>query len=138
MNAETGKRACVNMLLSGTASGVIGAAYLAEQAGIAHVLTLDIGGTSADLALIIDGKPQFGTGETDRRLPALRAQRLRHIDRQRRRLDRLGRRLRRAQGRAGKRRLDAGPGLLWPRRHARHNHRRDGQLRLPRPYADRL
>jgi N-methylhydantoinase A len=64
MNAQTGKRACVNMLLSGTASGVIGAAYLAEQAGIANVLTLDIGGTSADLALIIDGKPQFGTGET--------------------------------------------------------------------------
>jgi N-methylhydantoinase A len=63
MNAETGKRACVNMLLSGTASGVIGAAYLAEQAGIGNVLTLDIGGTSADLALIIGGKPQFGTGE---------------------------------------------------------------------------
>jgi N-methylhydantoinase A len=63
MNAETGKRACVNMLLSGTASGVIGAAYLAEEAGIGNVLTLDIGGTSADLALIIDGKPQFGTGE---------------------------------------------------------------------------
>ena len=27
------------------------------------MLTLDIGGTSADLALIIDGEPQFGTGE---------------------------------------------------------------------------
>jgi N-methylhydantoinase A len=63
MNAPTGKRACVNMLLSGTASGVIGAAWLAEQAGVGNVLTLDIGGTSADLALIIDGQPQFGTGE---------------------------------------------------------------------------
>lgn len=63
MNAQTGKRACVNMLLSGTASGVIGASWLAEQAGIGNILTLDIGGTSADLALIIDGKPQFGTGE---------------------------------------------------------------------------
>ncbi|KRE00396.1 hydantoinase [Bosea sp. Root381] len=63
MNAQTGKRACVNMLLSGTASGVIGAAWLAEQAGIGNILTLDIGGTSADLALIIDGRPQFGTGE---------------------------------------------------------------------------
>jgi N-methylhydantoinase A len=51
------------MLLSGTASGVMGAAYLAEAAGVANVLTLDIGGTSADLALIIDGQPQFGTGE---------------------------------------------------------------------------
>lgn len=63
MNAQTGKRACVNMLLSGTASGVMGAAWLAQQAGIDNILTLDIGGTSADLALIIDGKPQFGTGE---------------------------------------------------------------------------
>lgn len=63
MNVEAGKNACVSMLLSGTASGVIGASYLAEQAGVGNVLTLDIGGTSADLALIIDGKPQFGTGE---------------------------------------------------------------------------
>lgn len=63
MNVEAGKTSCVNMLLSGTASGVIGAAYLAEQAEVADVLTLDIGGTSADLALIIGGKPQFGIGE---------------------------------------------------------------------------
>lgn len=63
MNVEAGKNACVSMLLSGTASGVIGASYLAGQAGIGDVLTLDIGGTSADLALIIDGQPQFGTGE---------------------------------------------------------------------------
>ncbi|TIR87778.1 hydantoinase/oxoprolinase family protein, partial [Mesorhizobium sp.] len=58
-----GKRACVNMLLSGTASGVIGASWLARQAGEDKVLTLDIGGTSADFALIINGEPQFGTGE---------------------------------------------------------------------------
>lgn len=63
MNAAEGKRACVNMLLSGTASGVIGAAWLARQAGESRILTLDIGGTSADFALIIDGKPQFGSGE---------------------------------------------------------------------------
>ncbi|TPN37984.1 hydantoinase/oxoprolinase family protein [Mesorhizobium sp. B2-3-3] len=63
MNAAEGKRACVNMLLSGTASGVIGASWLARQAGEDKVLTLDIGGTSADFALIIGGKAQFGTGE---------------------------------------------------------------------------
>lgn len=63
MNAAEGKRACVNMLLSGTASGVIGAAWLARQAGEMRVLTLDIGGTSADFALIIDGQAQFGSGE---------------------------------------------------------------------------
>ena len=64
MNVALGKTACVNVLLSGTASGVMGAAFLARQAGIANVLTLDIGGTSADVALVVDGQPQFGMGET--------------------------------------------------------------------------
>lgn len=63
MSAAAGKSACVNMLLSGTASGVMGAAHLAREAGAGDVLTLDIGGTSADLALIVDGQPQFGSGE---------------------------------------------------------------------------
>ena len=63
MNADAGKTACVSMLLSGTASGVMGAAFLAKDAGIPNVLTLDVGGTSADLALIVEGKPQFGSGE---------------------------------------------------------------------------
>ncbi len=64
MSAALGRTACVNMVLSGTASGVIGASFLARQAGIANVLTLDIGGTSADVALVIGGEPQFGMGET--------------------------------------------------------------------------
>lgn len=63
MQVGLGKTACVDMLLSGTASGVTGAAFLARQAGIANALTLDIGGTSADVALVIGGEPQFGTGE---------------------------------------------------------------------------
>jgi N-methylhydantoinase A len=63
VNVDAGKTACVSMLLSGTASGVMGAAFQAKDAGIPNVLTLDIGGTSADLALIIDGKPQYGSGE---------------------------------------------------------------------------
>lgn len=63
MKAELGKRSCVNMLLSGTASGVTGGAFVAEQAGVRNVLTIDIGGTSADVAMIIDGKPQFSSNE---------------------------------------------------------------------------
>ncbi|WP_417721765.1 hydantoinase/oxoprolinase family protein [Salipiger sp.] len=63
MTAGEGRRDCVSMLLSGTASGVIGAAWLARQAGEARVLTLDIGGTSADFALIVDGEVQYGTDE---------------------------------------------------------------------------
>ncbi|WP_287882575.1 hydantoinase/oxoprolinase family protein [Paracoccus sp. (in: a-proteobacteria)] len=53
----------VQMILSGTASGVIGAGWLARECGFPKVLSLDIGGTSADVAVILDGQPQYGTGE---------------------------------------------------------------------------
>ncbi|MGX9120406.1 hydantoinase/oxoprolinase family protein [Mesorhizobium sp. BHbsci] len=63
MSAEHGKSNCVQMILSGTASGVIGAAYVAQQCGIENCMSLDIGGTTADVALIVDGQPQFAAGE---------------------------------------------------------------------------
>jgi N-methylhydantoinase A len=63
MTAEQGKAECVQMILSGTASGVIGAAYVAEICGLPRCMSLDIGGTSADVAIINDGQPQYGTGE---------------------------------------------------------------------------
>jgi len=63
MSAEAGKTNCVQMILSGTASGVIGAAYVARQSGLRQCMSLDIGGTTADVALIIDGEPQYASGE---------------------------------------------------------------------------
>jgi N-methylhydantoinase A len=63
MNAEAGKTNCVQMILSGTASGVIGAAYVARQSGLKQCMSLDIGGTTADVALIVDGEPQYASGE---------------------------------------------------------------------------
>jgi N-methylhydantoinase A len=63
MRAELGKTRCVEMLLSGTAAGAIGAAFVARAAGVARAMSLDIGGTSADVAVIIDGAPSYGTGE---------------------------------------------------------------------------
>lgn len=63
MTAEQGKSECVQMILSGTASGVIGASYVAQVAGIGKCMSLDIGGTSADVAIIVDGSPQYGVGE---------------------------------------------------------------------------
>jgi N-methylhydantoinase A len=53
----------VQMILSGTSSGVIGAGWLAHASGYPRVVSLDIGGTSADAAVILDGQPQYGTGE---------------------------------------------------------------------------
>jgi len=63
MTAEIGKQECAQMLLSGTASGVIGAASVAAETGSVAAMSLDIGGTSADVAIIRDGTPQYGTGE---------------------------------------------------------------------------
>jgi N-methylhydantoinase A len=63
MGIDQAKAECVQMILSGTASGVIGAGYLAHQCGFSRILSLDIGGTSADVAVIIDGTAQYGVGE---------------------------------------------------------------------------
>ena len=53
----------VATLLSGPASGVIGAAYVATQAGLPNVITLDVGGTSADMAVVENGRPRSSTSE---------------------------------------------------------------------------
>jgi N-methylhydantoinase A len=63
MSAKQAMTDCAQVVLSGTASGVIGAAYVARLCGVRDCLSLDVGGTSADLALIIDGKPEYNTGE---------------------------------------------------------------------------
>ena len=49
-------------VLSGPAGGVIGAAALARAAGHETVLTFDMGGTSTDVALIVDGEPARAAG----------------------------------------------------------------------------
>ncbi|MFI5375045.1 MAG: hydantoinase/oxoprolinase N-terminal domain-containing protein, partial [Candidatus Rokuibacteriota bacterium] len=53
----------VSTLLSGPASGVIGAAYVATAAGLGNLITLDVGGTSADIAVVEDGRPRYSTAE---------------------------------------------------------------------------
>lgn len=63
MTAAAGKERSIEMLLSGTAAGVIGAGFVAQQAGFPRVMSLDIGGTSADVALLRDGMPEFRSGE---------------------------------------------------------------------------
>ena len=63
MTAEAGKNQCAQMLLSGTASGVIGACQVARMADVENALSLDIGGTSADVAVVRAGEPQYGVGE---------------------------------------------------------------------------
>lgn len=50
------------LALSGPAGGVSGAAYVARLAGFANALTIDIGGTSADAGLVLDGMPLTESG----------------------------------------------------------------------------
>ena len=47
----------VGTVLSGLAAGVIGAANLGAKAGFPDLISLDMGGTSADVALIRNGRP---------------------------------------------------------------------------------
>lgn len=63
MGVEQAKSECVQMILSGTASGVIGAGFLAQATGLDKILSLDIGGTSADVAVIVNGQAGYGSGE---------------------------------------------------------------------------
>ena len=51
----------VNLFLSGPAGGVVGGARLARGSGRADVVTIDIGGTSCDVAVINDGVPAIRT-----------------------------------------------------------------------------
>ena len=54
VSAETAGDKPVTMLLSGPAGGVLGAIESARSAGIQDLITLDVGGTSTDVALIED------------------------------------------------------------------------------------
>ncbi|GAB3021738.1 5-oxoprolinase [Nocardioides flavus (ex Wang et al. 2016)] len=54
----------VNLLLSGPAGGVTGAAWVAAQTGHRNFLTFDMGGTSTDVALVEDLTPRIGRETT--------------------------------------------------------------------------
>lgn len=51
VGAEAARRQAVQTALSGPAAGVLGAFHVAALAGFDHIITLDMGGTSTDVAL---------------------------------------------------------------------------------------
>jgi N-methylhydantoinase A len=59
LSIETAKRLPVTTCLSGPAAGVIGSAVVGAAAGISKIVTYDVGGTSTDVSLIVDGRPKF-------------------------------------------------------------------------------
>ncbi len=57
-SVEASRNSPVNVLMSGPAGGVAGALWIAKQSGFEDLLTLDMGGTSTDVALIQGGIPR--------------------------------------------------------------------------------
>jgi N-methylhydantoinase A len=55
--ATDAAQTAASLALSGPAGGILGAAYVAREAGVLDALTIDIGGTSADAGLVLDGEP---------------------------------------------------------------------------------
>ena len=67
VGAKTAGRMPVRMIESGPAAGALGAAFVARAMGLKDLLAFDMGGTTAKVCLIQDGKPLVtGLFEVDR------------------------------------------------------------------------
>jgi N-methylhydantoinase A len=56
MTVSAAKEEPVHSVMSGPAGGAIGAAFLAELTGHRNLITLDMGGTSLDTAMVVNGQ----------------------------------------------------------------------------------
>jgi N-methylhydantoinase A len=70
MSVEAAGERPVETLLSGPASGVIGAAFIGRMIGDERLITLDMGGTSVDIA-VVDGEIPYSTENTIGDFPVL-------------------------------------------------------------------
>ncbi|WP_448621812.1 hydantoinase/oxoprolinase family protein [Geodermatophilus sp. URMC 65] len=61
LSAEEVVHQPITTMLSGPAAGALGAALVAGAAGFDRVLTCDGGGTSTDVAVVVDGEPALTT-----------------------------------------------------------------------------
>ncbi len=58
MSSEKAEAHPVSLLMSGPAGGVTGALWVGKNSGLRNILTLDVGGTSTDVALIENLEPR--------------------------------------------------------------------------------
>lgn len=61
MSVDTVRAFPVRTCLSGPAAGVVGAAKVAGASGYPNIVTYDVGGTSTDVSLVLEGRPAFTT-----------------------------------------------------------------------------
>ena len=62
VSAGLAARQPVTLFLSGPAAGVVGARFAAERSDVRDFVSLDMGGTSNDVAMVRDGKPLITSG----------------------------------------------------------------------------
>jgi N-methylhydantoinase A len=58
MTVASARKKPVHTVLSGPAGGVVASAHVAVLSGFADIITMDMGGTSTDISLVLDGRPQ--------------------------------------------------------------------------------
>ncbi|MGO8865001.1 MAG: hydantoinase/oxoprolinase family protein [Alphaproteobacteria bacterium] len=58
MSLESAREKPVHTVLSGPAGGVVASAYVAALCGARDIITMDMGGTSTDISLVLRGKPE--------------------------------------------------------------------------------
>ena len=118
MTVASARAKPVHTVLSGPAGGVVASAHVAALSGFADIIAIDMGGTSTDISLVLDGRPQVTREAALDGIPI----RIPVID-----INAIGagggsiavdRRGRRAAGRAAQRGGGAGSRLLRPRRRA--------------------
>ena len=129
---------------SGGAAGVTAAGLVGRLIGAADVISFDMGGTTAKAGIVRDGRPRvthdfqvggkgsFGGARAGTGVPAQDPGRRPRRGRRGRRQHRLGRRRRRAPGRAAIGRRRSRARVLRAGRHRADGHRRQPRPRLPR------
>ncbi|GAA0462834.1 5-oxoprolinase [Paractinoplanes deccanensis] len=71
LTAESARRRPLQTLLSGPVGGAIACAELSRQTGRPHLIGVDMGGTSFDVSLIVDGEPDVSAEAQLEGLPML-------------------------------------------------------------------
>ena len=61
LSLDTARERPIDTVLSGPASGVVAACRIGEAAGFRQLVTIDMGGTSADISIVQAGVPEFST-----------------------------------------------------------------------------
>jgi N-methylhydantoinase A len=59
MGAETASRQAIHTVLSGPVAGVLGAIETGELSGVENIISIDVGGTSADVCLVQNSRPKL-------------------------------------------------------------------------------